>query len=206
MTSERYFGESYLSEVRWFSYYKQLELVRKTGAESVLEIGPGPGIMGAVLSRFGIRVTTLDSEQSLEPDICCDVREMRRHVEPSSYDCVIACQILEHIPWQDFRETAGQIAEVTRRWSIISLPYVGVTLKASLNWGRMANHIWQAGGRMPAFWRSEVYAADEHEWEPGLKTFPLDKIREVLACSFKIVSEETHRLNSSQVFFLLEKQ
>ncbi len=205
MASELYLQQSYLSEVRWLAYHKQLELIRKTGAQTVLEIGPGPGIMGAVLSRFGIKVTTLDHEQELQPDICCDLRDIRGRVEPASFDCVLACQVLEHIPWRDFKLVAGQLAEATKRWCIISLPYAGVTVKASLNWGRQANHVWRAGGRIPAFWRSKVYVKDEHEWEPGLKTCPVKQVRKVLRADFRIISEEVHPLNNSQIFFLLEK-
>jgi len=197
-------AESYISHVRWIAYHKQMEMVRSTGAHTVLEIGPGPGVVTYMLRKLGIKVNTLDIDPDVIADFQGDVRNIHKIVPLDSFDCVLAAQVLEHIPWDDFVIAMEGIAKVTKCWCVISLPYAGITFIPSIRWGRYRFHDWKFGFRIPAFWRSrKIFFKGEHKWELGIRNYSLKSFRKILKRHFDIIAEDFHPLNKSQVFYIL---
>ena len=62
-----YFNMPYLSRERWISFWYQIMEVMETKPESVLEVGPGPGIVIRAIRDFGGFGVTVDIDWRLRP-------------------------------------------------------------------------------------------------------------------------------------------
>lgn len=111
----------YLSRERWISFWYQIMEVNKTCPATVLEIGPGSGIVSEILKKMNIRVTTLDIDPRLEPNICADVAHLP--FVSDSFDSILAAEILEHIPFSEVAVALKELARVSRKAIIITLPH-----------------------------------------------------------------------------------
>src|SRR5439155_26839360 len=92
----------------------------------------GNGTVSSVLRARGLDVVTADIDRELRPDVVADIRELP--FADRSFDGVLACEILEHIPWDDLPIAFGELRRVARRWVVFSVPSVGpaAALQASL--------------------------------------------------------------------------
>ncbi|MBL7114472.1 MAG: class I SAM-dependent methyltransferase [Kiritimatiellae bacterium] len=202
----RYVAQNYLTPERWLAFQRQVELVSKTKAQRVLEVGKGSGIVAFALASQGISVKTFDIDPSLSPDFSGDIRSITSIVPPSSFDCVIAAQILEHISWSDVPQALAELASVSRQWCVVSVPYCGITVLPSLRWGRHRFHDWQVGMRIPAFWRTRAYfKKGDHRWEIGARPFSRRAFRTLLQAQFRVVTETWHPSHHHMLFYLCEK-
>jgi len=59
---------SYMDKKRWTSVWHQLDEVNRANPRSVLEIGPGPGLLKAVAALYALRVETFDIDPELKRD------------------------------------------------------------------------------------------------------------------------------------------
>ncbi len=87
---------------------------------SVCEIGVGPGLVSEVLRKVGIEVTTVDVEPSVVPDVLADVR--RLPFDDLRFDASLCCQVLEHLPFEDFGVSLCELRRITRGHLVLSLP------------------------------------------------------------------------------------
>lgn len=110
----------YLDKNRWSSIWHQLDEVFKTNPSTVLEVGPGPGILKKVLSDNGIKIMTVDIDPELAPDFVASATELP--FEDNAYDCVCAFQMLEHLPYEQALKAFHELVRVARKYIIISLP------------------------------------------------------------------------------------
>ena len=115
-----YFSKEYFSLIQLASLSCQLNLIHKLNPKSVLEIGIGNGFVSSFLKRYGIEVTTCDINPNLEPDIICELQDLPRHVN-KRFDLIVCCEVLEHMPWNDFSKNIQVLSEISDR-QLISLP------------------------------------------------------------------------------------
>lgn len=111
---EHYDFSNYLTSKRWMSYYYQILEVLKYNPKSILLIGKGDDLVPYILKKLyqnSIRIDTFDFDEALEPDIIGDVRELSRILN-SKYDCIMCCQVLEHLPFEDFERILEEISKV----------------------------------------------------------------------------------------------
>lgn len=151
----------YMDKARWNSVWHQLDEVIRLKPRKVLEIGPGPGVLKAVASKFGIHVETLDLDHELRPDFVGSATSLP--FKTDYYDVVCAFQILEHLPYQKSLQALAEMARVARRNIIISLP------DAKIMW-RYQFYVPKVGVIdfcLPRpFFRKRVHAFNgEHYWE-----------------------------------------
>ena len=66
----------------------------------MLEIGVGNRTVSNYLKENGVDITTFDFDKELKPDIVGDVRDMKG-IKENSFDVIMACEVLEHIPFDD---------------------------------------------------------------------------------------------------------
>lgn len=116
-----YLSLNYLSRERWISYWYQLMEVMASSPTSVLEIGPGPNVVSHVLKKMGLSYTSLDIDWKLRPRVVADVTKLP--FTNKSFDTVLAAQVLEHIPFTQVPTALGEIARVSRRSLVITLPH-----------------------------------------------------------------------------------
>lgn len=99
---KEYFADQYFSIPTLFSQAFQINGIHKMNPRSVLEIGPGNGLVSSFLRRSGIDVTTADINPALEPDICAPLSEIPQHLSGRRFDVVVCCEVLEHMPFEQF--------------------------------------------------------------------------------------------------------
>ncbi len=192
---------------RFASYFFQIDLTRELKPRSVLEVGPGNGLVSAHLSRIGIDVTTCDFDKRVKPDVIADIRELP--LPENRFDTVLAFEILEHIPFADVPKALAEIARVSRRHAVISVPYFGMTAELVLNLG--IPFVWRKTLRLPIripYFLSRIGFEDsgQHYWEVGRRGYGKRRLRRVLGERFHIRKEYHALMNPGHYFLVLEKK
>jgi ubiquinone/menaquinone biosynthesis C-methylase UbiE len=165
-----HYGAKYRGLERWLSYYHQLALVESLKPASVLEIGPGEGIVTATLRHDGIAVTTCDIAEDLRPDVVGSVTKLP--LEDKSFDLALASEVLEHIEWHDVEVALKELARVSKKNVVVSLPHPGQvfisgTFRALGRWIPVRLQV-------PFFWKTHRFNG-EHYWELGKKGYAAGK-------------------------------
>lgn len=203
-----YRKEKYASLDRFISYYYQLELVRRVKPQSILFIGVGDGVVVDFLKHNPrYRVTTLDLDERLHPDVVGDVRALS--FPDQSFDLICIFEVLEHMPFEESVVALGELARVARGCVALSvphrrsglafafkLPFMRSVLGRSVGWGALLLPV-----RFPGFAKS-----GQHYWEIDGWTMPLRAFRQALRAHFTIVTDFTPPLDHYHHFFLLRRR
>lgn len=90
----------------------------------VLNIGAAGPIPERLKSNPALRVTNIDIDPAKEPDIVCDACAMESQFGDGVFDCVVAMEVLEHIPRPDM--ALAEIGRVLRSggWAVVSTPFL----------------------------------------------------------------------------------
>lgn len=187
---------TYTDKARWNSYWHQIDEVSRTRAESCLVVGPGDGIVSSILRHQGVNVTTLDVVPDLEPDVLGDVRDLP--MEAGSFDVAMCCQVLEHIPYDDFSKAIRELARVARSKVIISLP--DQTRSVDLSARVAAKHVFK---RISLPSRKDFSYNGVHYWELGTVSTPTEQAIFDLCLVFDLERSYLVRENVYHRFFVL---
>jgi len=174
-----YFGPEYIDPSRFASYAYQLSEVLKLEPESVLEIGIGNGLVCYMLRKAGIDVSTLDFDESLEPDVVASVTDMP--VPDNSFDVVACFQVLEHLPFATLGKALREIHRVTRKHVVISLPQRSRFYKLDCTLPKIGRR--RVSVSLPLLTQARHTMDYEHYWEIGAKGCPLHRVTELLRSS-----------------------
>lgn len=120
IASEHYWSREYNSKDRFASFWHQIDEVLAFEPVTVLEVGPGAGLVTWALRRAGIDVTTLDLDESVKPDLVGSVTELP--LDDNAVDVVLISEVLEHLPFVDAERALAEIARVTRKGVVMSVP------------------------------------------------------------------------------------
>ena len=110
----------YVTKQRWISYWHQLDEALQDSPATCLMVGVGDGVVADALRQAGVEVTTADIIEELRSDIVADVRDLP--MPGKTFDVVICCQVLEHIPYATVSEALSELVRVARQRVIISVP------------------------------------------------------------------------------------
>lgn len=123
----------YNSKARWLSYWYQISEVVSARPGDVLIVGKGSGIVEKTLEEFlpDVRLTTMDIDETLQPDIISDIRSMP--FGDNSFDVILCCQVLEHIPFEDLEGVIRDFQRITRDRVIISVPHKRKHIKIEID-------------------------------------------------------------------------
>lgn len=198
---EHYRFRSYMTKARWISLWHQLDEVQKLSPRNVLEIGPGPGLFKSVAAMIGIKIETLDIDPGLLPDFVAEATAIP--FPDSSFDIVCAFQMLEHLPYEVSLEAFREMARVSRRNVLISLPDAQPVWRYLVHIPRFSTfdflipHPFRRGGKLED--------DREHYWEINRKGYPLSRIVEDF--SNVVPLENTYRVheNSYHRFFVFSR-
>lgn len=204
---EHYSG-SYDDLERFTSYYLQTKVVLGLDVKSVLEIGIGNKTVANYLEEAGLKVTTADFDKDLKPDIVADIRDMKT-IKDNSFDVVMACEVLEHLPWDEVDLALKEILRVTKKYALISVPWsawpAGVSFQIPNFFSPKGVSKVDLGFLIPRFYAKTKWKG-EHYWEIGSKGYPLRKVRSKMTEDFNLLDEFQNPHHRIHHYFVLEKK
>lgn len=204
---KKHYFDKYDTVPQFISYFYQIDLVQELKPNSVLEVGIGNKTVSEYLKRSGIKVDTCDFNKELEPDYVGDIRDLP--LKNNSYEVVLACEVLEHIPWSDVDKALSELHRVSKKYVVISIPYSSVVVelvfKTPLLYRFFKKPFLDLFFRIPLFFIGYKYSG-VHYWEMGRKGYSKRKIKSALKKYFRIIKEATPVLNHYHYFFILEKR
>lgn len=191
----------YLTKARWNSIWHQLDEVIKLQPQTILEIGPGPGLYKSVLKQLGFHIETLDFAPDLQPDHVGSATDIP--LEDNSFDVVCAFQMLEHLPYEESLKAFYEMTRVSRKHIVISLPDSEPVWRYHIKIPKIGSYDFHI--RVP-FSKVKPHIFDgEHYWEVNKKGCELEKIINDFSsiCRLKV----TYRVpeNPYHRFFVFEQ-
>jgi ubiquinone/menaquinone biosynthesis C-methylase UbiE len=180
---------AYVTKYRYNSYWHQLDEVFRSGPCNVLEIGVGSNVTSTYLSYKGIEVVTIDLEARLGPAVVASVRHLP--FEDQVFDTVVCCQVLEHLPFDEFDGCLSELRRVCKRKLVLSLPdkTPGISMLV-----RIPNFVfWEFCLSLPWAIREPIKRGREHYWEIGRWGYSRKKVlQHVKTAGFFV--ERTYRV------------
>jgi SAM-dependent methyltransferase len=198
--ASQYLSSDYLNPPRLASIGYQLRYVDKHfPAARVLEIGVGAGLTADLMRRIGCKVTTLDVDANLNPDLVSSVTEIP--AEDGAFDAFTCCQVLEHLKWEDSCVALRELRRVTTKGGVLSIPTVRPRLGLRV-FPYKRNH---RTLMLPGFWpRSRsLHVPNEHYWELGLGVSMRKFDAAVRDVGFRIVDQRQPIENPFHHFFVV---
>jgi len=197
-----YFNEFYDSKERFISYWHQINEIIKLEPGKVLEIGIGNGFVSKYLKERNLNIITLDIDKKLNPDMVGSVLNIP--FTDSSFDVVSCCELLEHLPYENFYKAVSEIFRVSKSYSVLSLPDKNRVCRLYIQIHKIV--ISKKLLPLPPI-SVPIHKFDgEHYWEIGKAGYPLSKItKDIQKAGFKI--EKTYRIfeNPYHRIFILRK-
>lgn len=207
-----FYFKKYVDVIRFISYFCQIDSVIKTNPKTILEIGIGNKIVSNYLKQSGFDVTTCDFNKKLGPDTVADIKNLP--FKEDKFDVILACEILEHIPFKDVQTTVSELHRISKKNVIISIPYSCFysVFAFAINLPYFYKRI-NLGLEIPFFTHrfkvkpeSPEGIGDAHQWEMGTKYYSKKKVRDLLNKYFEIENEFHPILNPYHYFFILKKK
>ncbi len=204
-SADKYKSENYLTPQRWSSYAIQVREVMnlKPRPKRILEIGPGNNIVTNVLKAAGFDLKTLDFDSRVKPDYAMSITDEKALAKlAGKFDLIIACQIFEHLEYEDFRRAIRALKQVAPK-IIISLPHTS-----------FGNRFFYFSLKIPGlrrltFARKLIYKSPinqfngQHYWEMGKRGFPIRRIvRDLQSAGWKIQKRFFNPDNPYHYFFV----
>lgn len=187
---------------RFASYYFQLKTVIEINPNNILEIGKGSGFFYREIKNQGYDIKIADFDASLNPDFVADVRDLP--LNSDSFSCVCAFQILEHLPFEDFKKSVNELKRVSKEYLFISLPDKGRYLKLDLRLPKI--------GKIKKLYSLTKFKQDihifngEHYWEINKKGYDEKNIQDILVDDeWELVINNRLFENPNHRFYLLKK-
>ncbi len=202
-----HYKKEYNSVPKFISYFYQIDITEQLKPKRILEIGVGNGIVSNYFKTNYNNIDTCDFEKKLNPDFCADIRNMP--IKSSQYDLVMACEVLEHMPYSDFEKALSEIKRVSKKYVLVSIPYCALSFEMTIKIPGLRKIINRRFldffFRFPMFFKKPKFNG-EHYWEIGTRGYSLKKVRKDIEKHFNIKKEIRPIMNSYDHFFLLEKK
>lgn len=180
-----HYQNGYDHKLRWIAYFYQIDTVRGLNAKTVLEVGPGNGTVSSYLNKMGIEVTTVDIDPALAPTAVASVLDLP--FPDNHFDVAMACEVLEHLPFEKFSDALRELARVSKGNVFISLPDARHSL---LYLVLKLPFLREIAFRLRMMKRVEHRFDGEHYWEIGKRGFPPSRVRAAIAgCGLAVVEE-----------------
>lgn len=190
------------------SYYQYRDIQMCQDTRKILEIGPGQGLSTQILWWKGYNVTTLDVDETFEPDHVGSVHDLHMFHD-CEFDVVVVSHVLEHLPLPYLDASLQEIARVGR-YALIYLPVSGRHCQIRFIPGvkgidlsfifDLFNWFHKPDGVTPR------YCSGQHYWEVGMRGFRVSDLLERFDQYFEIVHHYRNRdWNPSYNFVLKSK-
>ncbi len=200
VNKSHYNFSKYAFEGRFVSYYWQLKEVLSHNPSSILEVGVGDQIFGSFIkNNTDIAYTSVDVAEDLHPDIVGNIMDLPLAKE--TYDTVCAFEVLEHLPFERFDDSVGELCRIAKKYVVISIPHFGPMFSFSLKIPFLP--LLHFAIKMP--FHAEHHFNGEYFWEVGKRGYPVSIIRNKLTRHGKIIRDFIPSGSPYHHFFVLEK-
>jgi len=191
---------------RFMSYYKQIDLIRqRKDIKSILEIGVGNKTVLNYLREHNYKVHSVDNNPLLKPTVVGDIRDIPR--KDNSYDCVLAFEVIEHIPYSYVSKILKELYRVSKKYVIISVPYSCIYFVPNVfcnvfkfDKDRNANISLTLARDFQDF-KFDGF----HYWELGRKNYNVENFERKVEKDFVIIQKEFNDFNPYHLFYVLQK-
>lgn len=202
VNKDHYYSFDYDSKERWTSYWYQIKEVLRFEPKTVLEIGVGNKTVSDYLNKMGIKVTTVDIDKKLKPDIVASVLDLP--FNKNNFDVILCAEVLEHLPFKHFKKSLSEIKQVCKISTILTLPHFSVT---NLYFGvKLIPFVPKKEFAHKIDFPIKHNFLGEHFWEIGKKGYELKRVKEdIMSVGFKIEKSFYPRENPRHHFFILSK-
>jgi SAM-dependent methyltransferase len=194
----------YIDKRRWASMWHQIDEVLQLNPQSILEVGPGPGVFKALANAFGFNVKTLDLDKDLNPDYLASATNIP--LNDDQFDICCAFQMLEHLPFDVSKEAFSEMVRISKEFIIISLPDAKKIWPYSFyipKVGQKFLHI-----RKPFDFTKPHIFDGQHYWEVNTKGYELKiVVNEFLKTANNVELLKTYRVDEHPYhrFFVFKK-
>jgi len=201
INKEEYTIQKYGHIDRFVSYAHQLREIAKCNPKTMLEIGVGDRLVGNYIrNNTAIHYTSADIADDVGADVIASVTELP--FEDNSFDVACAFEVLEHLPYDLFDTALSELARVSKKDVLISLPHFAPPIKFLLKLPFLPELKFAFKVPYP-----RVHKFDgQHYWEIGKKGYSVAQIREKLQKYFEIRNEYVPFGNQYHHFFVLTKK
>lgn len=202
LAPNHYFNKSYDTKERFISYWHQIHEIIKLDPNKVLEIGIGNGFVSKYLKGRKIKITTLDIDKRLNPDVVGSV--LRLPFANESFGVVACYEVLEHLPYEDFPKALSEIHRVSNSYAVLSVPDSTRAYRLDIQIpkiGELRKLIQLPRLRVP-----KHQFNGQHYWEIGKDEYNLQKIMgKIRNADFEL--KKTYRIFEMpwHRFFVIEK-
>lgn len=194
---------SYLTKERMASYWHQIDEALRLNPESILIVGNGDNLVRDILASRVKEVVTFDIAEDLNPDILGSVTNLTESLAGKQFDVILCCQVLEHLPYDQFETCLRELHHASRKSVIISLPQryyffelnVLNTNKKVISWSLLINKK-----------NKPIVFKGEHYWEIGSTGCSKNQIEKDMSKFFNV--EKTYYVKELPYhrFYILSKK
>lgn len=112
---EGYFSDHYFSVLMMSTFAHQINDIYNLNPKSIIEIGIGNGFTSSFLKSAKYKITTCDINENLNPDHVLPVQQLETVFSSGQFDLAVCCEVLEHIPFEEFEPAIAAISAVSDR-------------------------------------------------------------------------------------------
>jgi len=110
--------------LNWYRHFFIIREVLNLKSKKILEVGSGNGVVKNCLKPIAPDYKVMDINRGVKPDYLSDIRNFMPGLK-GGFDCVIAADILEHIPFKDLPKALENIFLYLKEGgkAIITIPH-----------------------------------------------------------------------------------
>lgn len=189
----------YVNKERFISYYYQLKYILEINPKTFLEIGCGTGILKKFLPK-SINYFSSDIDIDLTPDVMSNIESLP--FKDNSFEMIGCFQVLEHLPFEKFKQILLELERVSSKYVFISIPNASRQFMIDIHVPVIRQITFNI--LIPRFLKKHKFDG-QHYWEIGKKGLSKKMIKKIIESIFKVKHSFTPKENSYHTFFLLEK-
>lgn len=190
----------YNSKSRWLSYWYQISETLGKNPKSILLIGKGSGIVENSISIIAphIKIIVLDIYPELRPDVVGDIKHLP--FKETAFDCIICCQVLEHIPFEFISGVLGEFRRIVKDYAVISVPHKRKHIKIDIDFPIVGHKILIVKN---PFTKKNI-RSKHHHWEIN-RGESFGDVKKKFEQFFTIEKTFLNEMNCAHRFFILRK-
>lgn len=188
---------------QFVAFSNQLNDIYNTNPKTVLEVGCGNKLVKNQLESIGIKTTICDINKNLKPDVIGDIRKLP--FKDNLYDTVIAFEVLEHIPFEDFEKALDELKRVAKKNVIISIPIRTIGIEFYM-WLPKIHDIYFYIDLPIPLKTKKVNDKDCHYWEVNRIGYSKNRINKIISKYFLIRRSYRPKMDKFHLFYILEKK